>query len=157
VHIANVAVKKAGAGCGACSQGFDETRGLLGNGEEIEACSETARHPLRMDELVAAKAHAHSRNCLLLGVNRNELEQMLVLNQLAEDDVESGETIRFNGHDLRASEWMMALLSTGVFRQLPATSIQQIFTRMRIRHVSAGFVWGKQTELPTEYSPWHKV
>ncbi len=120
------------------TSGVIRTRGLLGNGEEIEACSETARHPLRMDELIAAKAHAHSRNCLLLGVNRNELEQMLVLNQLAEDDVENGETIRFNGHDLRDSEWMMALLGTGVFRQLPATSIQQIFTRMRIRHVGAG-------------------
>ncbi len=114
------------------------SRPLIGKGAEIEACSEAARHPLRIDELVDRRARVRSEHCVIMTVNRNELEQILVLDQLAEDDAETGETIRFNGHDLQDSEWMMGLLGTGVFRQLPAASIQQIFQRMRQRPVQAG-------------------
>ncbi len=120
------------------TSGLLRSGGLLGKGDEIEACSEAALHPLRIDELIANGARVRSERCVILSLNRNELEQLLVLDQLAEDDIETGETLRFNSHDARDSEWMMNLLNTGVFRQLPAASIQQIFQRMRVRPVRAG-------------------
>lgn len=113
------------------------------NGQEayISAGNEEALYALANFKPRQFRAEVISASATLARVNTQVLEKLLSWNQFSPERLSSttpGD--RSPGPDAAKSEWMIRLLCSRTFLNLPAANIHAVFSRMEEIHASAGSI-----------------
>jgi CRP-like cAMP-binding protein len=113
------------------------------NGQEsyISAGNEEALYALANFKPRQFRAEVISENATLARVDTQLLEKLLTWDQFSPDRTFSASSSDTpSGPDAAESEWMICLLRSRPFLNLPAVNIQSLFSRMEEIHASAGSI-----------------
>ncbi len=113
------------------------------SGEEsyINAGSETALYALANFKPRQLRAEVISASATVARVDTQLLEKLLTWDQFSPDRPLAGDAAgETPGPDAAESEWMISLLRSRPFLDLPATNIQSLFSRLEEVRVSAGTI-----------------
>jgi CRP-like cAMP-binding protein len=105
---------------------------LVTAGNDAALYALTTVNPRQFDAFVVSK------NATIARVDAVLLEKLLTWGQAAPLASWSTRTEENRSASKEDSEWMMAMLRTGIFLQLPASNIHELFSRMEQQDVTAG-------------------
>ncbi len=106
----------------------------------LAAGSNRTLYPLSSGQLLPTDFKVTSESATIVRVDRHLLDKLLAWGELAPDTLAAEEVQLAKTPSAVESEWMISMLSTTIFTQLPAANIHQLFSRMGKMDVHKGNV-----------------